>query len=112
MLTPWHYLAIAAPLALLILERKRQRSWAILVIAVAIKLGSLQAVVDVRIRAIRSRSMVSISSLPRDNPLRRQFGMLHGVSTLLLVVQVIAAATVVGFGDKEELVPEPTTPTL
>ena len=101
MLTPWHYLSIAAPLALVIIERRRQRSWAMIVVVAAVFLASLQAVVDLRIRAIRSGSFVPISSLPRDSAVRRQFGLLHGVSSLLLVAQVLTAGIVVAYGDKE-----------
>jgi len=42
-------------------------------------------------------SAVPISALPRESALRRRFGMLHGLSTLLLIAQVIVAgATIVG----------------
>jgi hypothetical protein len=44
-----------------------------------------------RIRNIRAKSPVPISELSREDPLRRQFGRLHGVSSLLLLMQVVAA---------------------
>ena len=102
MLTPWHYVAIAAPLVLLIIERKRQRSWVLVVIVAAIFLSSMQAIADLRIRSMRNRAVVPISSMPRESSIRKQFGILHGLSTLLLVGQVIAAGVVVAAGDKEK----------
>ena len=50
---------------------------------------------DTRIRMIRGSSLVPISSLSSDDPVRRQFGMLHGMSSMLLIGQVVAAAAVV-----------------
>lgn len=44
---------------------------------------------------MRMESPVAISALPREHPLRRRFGLLHGVSTLLLIAQVVAAGAVV-----------------
>ena len=55
---------------------------------------------DMRIRSIRDSSDVPISSLSRQDPLRRQFGMLHGVSSLLLLAQVVCAGVALAM-DKE-----------
>ena len=95
MLTRWHYLALLIPVALVFLLRNRARSIVLAALFTAIILASVQAFVDLRIRQIRASTPVAISALDRDDPLRRQFGMLHGLSSLLLVVQVLAAAAVV-----------------
>jgi hypothetical protein len=93
MLTPWHYIAIGAPLLLLLLKGGSRFSMALLF--VALLLSASEAVIDVRIRAIRNESAQPISSLRRDDPVRRRFGLLHGVSSLLLLGQVVIAAVVV-----------------
>jgi hypothetical protein len=94
-LTRWHYLALLAPLLLMFLEWRRSRPVMLVVLFVAILLASFQALLDTRIRMIRAESFTPISSLPHDDPVRRQFGMLHGISQLFLVGQVIAAAAAV-----------------
>ncbi len=96
-LTRWHYIALLAPLALLALEWRRSRAFILALLFGAILLASAQALVDTRVRTMRMESAVPISALPRESALRRHFGMLHGLSTLLLVAQVIVAgATIVG----------------
>jgi hypothetical protein len=94
-LTRWHYIALLAPLALMFLEWRRSRPIMLVILFIAVMLASFQALLDTRIRMIRGSSLVPISSLSSDDPLRRQFGMLHGMSSLLLIAQVIAAAAVV-----------------
>ena len=100
MLGRWHYIALAAPLALLILDWKRARVWVLGIVFVAIVLAAMQAFIDLRIRAIRRSSPIPISELSRQDPVRRQFGMLHGFSSLLLLAQVIAAGAALAV-DKE-----------
>jgi hypothetical protein len=99
MLVRWHYLALLAPLALIILEWKRGKSRMLLVLFFAILLASAQALADTRIRIIRQQSIVPISSLSPADPVRRRFGLLHGVSSLLLVGQVILAGAAVVLAD-------------
>ena len=99
MLTRWHYLALLAPLALMVLEWKRGKSRMLLVLFFAIVLASLQALADTRIRLIRQASIVPISSLSPADPVRRRFGLLHGVSSLLLVAQVVLAGAAVVLAD-------------
>jgi hypothetical protein len=72
-------------------------------------LASSQALVDLRIRAIRDGSSGTISELPRIHPLRQRFGRLHGISMLLLALQMLLAAGVVAARAKEPapLVPRP-----
>jgi hypothetical protein len=95
MLGRWHYIALAAPLILLALEWRRARIVVLSIIFAAVILAAAQAMVDLRIRSIRAKSPVPISELSRDDSLRRQFGRLHGVSSLLLVGQVLAATAAI-----------------
>ena len=99
-LTRWHYIALVAPVALLAIEWRRSRALVLGILFAAIFLASAQAVVDTRVRAMRMESPVAISALPREHPLRRRFGLLHGVSTLLLIAQVVAAGAVVVVDEK------------
>jgi hypothetical protein len=91
MLTKWHYIALGAPLLLLLLDWRRGRVYVLLVVFVGILLASAEVAADLRIRTIRASSPVPIGELSREDPIRRQFGRLHGISTLLLLMQVIAA---------------------
>ena len=102
MLVSWHYIALLAPLALIILEWRRARARVLIVIFAAIVLASLQALADTRIRIMRIDSPVSISSLSPRDPLRRRFGTLHGISSLLLLAQVAAAAAAAVMSDGDE----------
>jgi hypothetical protein len=94
-LVRWHYIALLAPLALMFLEWRRSRPIMLMILFVAVLLASFQGLLDTRIRMIRESSLAPISSLSSNDPVRRQFGMLHGMSSLLLIGQVIAAAAVV-----------------
>ena len=95
MLTRWHYIALAAPLALFALELRRARPLILILLFVAILFAAGQAFVDLRIRSIRASSPVSISTLDPADPVRRRFGALHGMSMALLLAQTIVAAGVV-----------------
>ena len=99
-LTRWHYIALAAPLALIALEWRRSRAAILAILFFAVLLASAQALVDTRIRTMRMESPVAISALARDHPLRRRFGILHGFSSLLLVAQVVAAGAAIALDDK------------
>ncbi|HUP43927.1 MAG TPA: hypothetical protein VM779_00285 [Thermoanaerobaculia bacterium] len=92
LLDRWHYIALAAPIALLVLEWKRARASVLLIIFAGVLFAATQVAVDLRIRAIRATSPVPISELSRQDPIRRTFGRLHGISTLLLLAQIAAAA--------------------
>ncbi len=94
-LTRWHYIALLAPLLLMFLEWRRSRPVMLVILFVAVLLASFQALIDTRIRMIRAESFTPISSLPSNDPVRRQFGMLHGISQLFLLGQVIAAGTAI-----------------
>jgi hypothetical protein len=101
MLTRWHYIALAGPLLLFVLEVRRARRLVLIVLFLAVTIAAAQGFVDLRIRQIRWSSPVAISSLPAGHPTRRTFGALHGASMSLLVLQAIAAAIVVAKGEKE-----------
>jgi hypothetical protein len=102
-LTRWHYIALFAPLLLLLLEWRRSRPFMLVILFVAILFASLQALLDTRIRMIRLDSIVPISSLSPDDPVRRHFGFLHGMSSLFLIGQVIAAGAAVAMRDDRNL---------
>ncbi|HKO54543.1 MAG TPA: DUF4149 domain-containing protein [Thermoanaerobaculia bacterium] len=95
MLTRWHYLALLAPIVLLALLWRRAKAVVIALLLAAIVMAAAQALVDLRIRQVRAQSPVAISYLARTDPVRRHFGMLHGLSSLLLLLQALAAAGVV-----------------
>ncbi len=95
MLSRWHYIALAAPLILLALEWRRARVVVLSIIFAAVVLAAAQAMIDLRIRTVRAKSPIPISELSREDPIRRQFGLLHGVSSLLLLGQVVAAAAAI-----------------
>jgi hypothetical protein len=101
MLTRWHYIALLAPLLLFILELRRVRRFMLVVVFLALVLAAVQSLVDLRIRAIRSSSLVPISSLSPSDPVRRHFGALHGASMGLLLLQVVGAAVVVMASERE-----------
>ena len=103
MLARWHYIAIGAPLILFALELRSARRAVIAMLFVAIMLAAAQALVDLQIRAIRASALLPISSLDRDDPIRRRFGALHGFSMLLLLAQAVAAAAVVMSKNNEEV---------
>jgi hypothetical protein len=99
-LTRWHYISLLVPAILLVTEWRNARGRIVAVLFAGILLGASAAMIDIRIREIRVQSPRPISSLSAGDPLRRRFGMLHGVSALLLVAQVLAAATLL-FMDRE-----------
>jgi uncharacterized membrane protein len=96
MLRKWHYLSLVAPALLMFFEWRRGLSSTtrVALLSVAILLAATQSAADLKIRRIRSDSVVAISELPRTDPVRRRFGMLHGASTALMILQVVAAAAV------------------
>lgn len=96
MLTRWHYLALAAPLLLLMIEWKRMRTAVIVIVFVAITFAALESLIDIRIHAMR---------ISGD---RRHFGLLHGISSLLLIGQVIAAGAAVGAIERDQAIALPS----
>jgi hypothetical protein len=100
MLARWHYIALAAPSILFMLESSRVRRGVLLVIFTGLVLAAGQTVVDLRIRQIRFTAAVPISDLDPADPVRRRFGTLHGISMMLLLAQTVAAAVVVAAKEK------------
>ena len=98
MLGAWHYIAIALPVILLAIEWRRARALMVIILFAGIVFGATEIAVDLRIRAIREASIIPISSLSPNDPVRRRFGALHGISSILLLAQVVAAAAAVGAG--------------
>jgi len=92
MLGGWHYIAVLAPIALLAIEWRRARGFVIAVVFAGVLFAALEVAIDFRIRAIRAASPVPISSLDSHDPIRRRFGLLHGISSLALLAQVLIAA--------------------
>ena len=95
MLTRWHYVALLAPLLLFALEWRRNRPLVVSLLFSALILGATQGMVDLRIRAIRELAPRGMGMLDPDDPLRRHFGMLHGISMTLIALQVLLAGIVV-----------------
>ncbi len=95
MLTRWHYIALLAPALLTLIEFRRARTRMVMILFVAILLAALEGFSDLRIRRMREESPVAISSLDRNDPVRRRFGALHGFSSILLVAQIAAAAAAI-----------------
>jgi len=102
MLIRWHYIALGAPLLLFFLELRRVRALVLVVLFVSIVVATLQGFADLRIRSIRASSDIPISSMRRDNPIRRQFGILHGISSGLLLMQGVLAAAVIMTREKSD----------
>jgi len=95
MLTRWHYIALIAPLLLLALELRRSRPVVLVLLFAGVILASSQALVDTRIRMLRFSSPTPISYLPPSDPIRRRFGLLNGISSLLLLGQIVVAGAAV-----------------
>lgn len=99
MLTRWHYLALLAPMILLVLEWRRPRGLVVIVLFLAILFASGQALADMRVRDMRERSIAPITSLSPRNPLRQRFSLLHGIASMLLVAQIVLAGVAVGVSE-------------
>jgi hypothetical protein len=89
MLTRWHYIALGAPLLLLALEWRRLRTAVTMLVFIAILIAALEALIDIRLHQLRQ-------SLDR-----RHFGMLHGISSVLLFGQVLIAGAAVAAIERE-----------
>jgi len=92
MLTGWHYIALLAPILLLLIEWRRARGAVIALVFAGVLFAALEVALDLRVRAVRAASVVPISSLQRNDPVRRRFGLLHGMSSLSLAMQILIAA--------------------
>ena len=113
MLTRWHYIALAAPLALFVLELRASRRFVLILLFAALVLAASQGAIDLQIRSIRTSSPIPVSELGREDPLRKRFGALHGVSMALLLLQSIAGVILVITGpspEREDPLPTRTAP--
>ncbi|MGZ8851406.1 MAG: hypothetical protein ACXW3E_13905, partial [Thermoanaerobaculia bacterium] len=82
MLTRWHYIALLAPVVLLILEWRRQRTAMVLLLFTGIVIAAAESVLDIRIAALRRELF------------RPHFALMHTLSVVLLLADVLIAATV------------------
>jgi Domain of unknown function (DUF4149) len=104
MLTRWHYIALLIPLALLLVEwtrRDLRRTGIVVVLCASLFFAAAEGALDLRMRSMRSSSPVPITELSRSDPLRRQFGLLHGLSAMLLLLQIVSALAVTAFDEVE-----------
>ena len=95
MLLRWHYIALVLPVILLFIGFRRARVRFVAIVCAAVVLAAAEGGIDLRIRAIRAAAAVPISDLDPGDPVRRHFGLLHGVSSLLLLGQILLAAAAV-----------------
>ncbi len=95
MVARWHYIALLAPVILILIEWQRSRSRMVILLFLAVLIAALQIGANLRIRRMRLESLVPISSLDRSDPVRRRFGALHGFSSLMLLAQIAAAIGVI-----------------
>jgi hypothetical protein len=110
MLIRWHYLALLAPLLLFALEWRRNRPIVISLLFSALILAATQGMADLRIRALRDMAPRGMSALDPSDPLRRHFGMLHGMSMMLMALQVALASGVVLLNAKKTVYGEVVVP--
>jgi len=102
MLGIWHWIAVLAPVVVIVpLVARRGRLWLALVILALVAAGAQRAV-DVRISAMRMRAPVPIRSLAPDDPLRRRFGALHGISVGLMGLNILAAGALLVVDAKDD----------
>ena len=112
MLRTWHYMAIAVPLILLVLELRKingGRSAAILLLTMILLFASAQTLVDLRTQTIRRISAVPIHSLSMRHPLRKQFGRLHAASSSLMLLQLLLGLGVVFLEARSDRQHQPPT---
>lgn len=93
MLSRWHWIAVLAPLVMLLSGRFR-RKWPLVLIVVAVVLANAQWLVDNRIQDLRASVEGSISELDETDSVRRRFGALHGVSMTLMLGQLLCGTGV------------------
>jgi hypothetical protein len=98
MLDRWHYIAIFAPAILLVAEwrtERLRRTAPVLLLVGALLFASLQVLADMRVHGIRDASPVPIGTLSKSDPVRKRFGMMHGISSAVMLAQLLVAAGVV-----------------
>lgn len=104
MLSRWHYVSLLAPAILLGLEWRDglRRNLRMLLLAAAIVGAAAQVGVDMKLRAIRNSQPGGMSLLAPDDPTRRLFGALHGVSALLFGVQLLCGLGVLVSASRDQ----------
>ncbi len=121
MLDRWHYISLVVPVLLLLLNLRAGRSSIVAFLTVATFIAASQGMIDLKVRALSAASLVPISSLASNDPVRKAFNSLHGMSMMLLLFQVLLGILVVTVGAltswREQLgvavvnVPEPAVAT-
>lgn len=103
MLSRWHYVSLIAPAILLVLEWPEgfRRTARTVLLVVAIAAAAAQTGVDLRLRAMRASVPGGVSSLESGDPLRRQFGALHGVSATLFGIELLCALSILVITGRE-----------
>ena len=76
---------------------RRAKVRAGLLLGMAAWAGISAFVVSPRLAALRERAGEGISSLAAEDPLRKQFGALHGVSSTLMLGELLLGLAAVGF---------------
>lgn len=102
LLTRWHYISLFAPLILMLMEWRRSRPAMLLALFLSIVLASGGAILDTRIRALRIESAVPMSDRSPEDPMRRRFGMMHGLSSSILLLELLLAGTVIAIDREQE----------
>ena len=100
LLTRWHYISLFAPLTLMLLEWRRSRPAVLLTLFVAIVFASGGAILDTRIRALRLASPFPMSERSQDDPIRQRFGMMHGLSSAILLLEMLLAGATIALDDE------------
>jgi hypothetical protein len=92
MLGRWHYIAILVPTLLLVAEwrsERLERTAPVLLLVAALVCASLQVAADIRVRGMRAASPVPIGMLRKSDPVRKKFGVMHGISSGLMLAQLL-----------------------
>ena len=100
MLTRWHYISLFAPLTLMMLEWRRSRPAILLILFVSIMFASGGAILDTRIRALRLESAFPMSERSKDDPIRQRFRMMHGLSSAMLLLQLLLAGAIIAVDEE------------
>ena len=102
LLTRWHYISLFAPLTLMLMEWRRSRPAILLTLFLAIVLASGGAILDTRIRVLRIESAFPMNERSHDDPVRRRFGMMHGLSSAMLLLELLLAGATIAMDDDRE----------
>ena len=97
---------LAGVLLVLLVLLDRRAPWTKLTRGLSLRLLGLAAVlafvshtlITPEMMALRDRMGAAIDTIPRTDPLRRDWGRLHGLSSLALGVRILAVAGVFGLG--------------